>query len=187
MVMDKTITKNYLYTAAAVLATAAVAVGVYAYGEFSVPKLSYQSDEYDISFRYPETYALSEHDVEGRHTIVLVDKEALAAASLSNQNPGEGPTTITFDVIDNSENLAPSAWVKADSASNFQLSPDGTLASSTRDGAEAVAYVWDGLYRGESYVFDHGSRLVMATVTMLEPTDTIKKDFERILRSLVLQ
>lgn len=183
MVMDKSITRNYLYAAAAVLIIAAVAVGLYAYGEFSVPKLSYQSDEYGISFSYPDTYALSEQHVEGRHTIVLADKETLAAAP---QN-GEGPTTITFDVIDNPQNLAPSAWVKADTASNFQLSPDGTLASTTRDGAEAVAYVWDGLYRGESYVFDHGERLVMASVTMLEQGDRIKKDFERILRSLVLE
>jgi len=181
--MENTLTKNYMYAAGAVLVVAAVAVGLYAYGEFSVPKLSYQSAEYGISFSYPDTYALNEQHVEGRHTIVLADKEALAAAPEN----GEGPTAITFDIIMNPDNLAPSQWVKDNPLSNYQLSPDGTLASSTRDGTEAVAYVWDGLYRGESYVFDHGEDIVMASVTMFELTDQIKKDFEGILRTLVLQ
>lgn len=175
--------KNYLYAAGVVLVAAAIAVALYSAGQFGTPKLAYESAEYGISFSYPETYALEERDAEGRHTIVLADKAALAAAP---QN-GEGPTAITFDIIQNTDNLAPSAWVKANPASNYQLSPDGTLASSTRDGAEAVAYVWDGLYRGESYVFSHGKDIVMATVTMLEPSDRIKKDFEAILRTLVLQ
>lgn len=181
MDMDKTHTKNYLYAAAAVLVVAAVAVGLYAYGEFSVPKLVYQNDDYRISFSYPETYALTEQDSTDRHSIVLIDK------AVSTTTESEGPTSITIDIFKNPQHLAPSAWVKTTTASNFQLSPDGTLASSTSDGREAVAYVWDGLYRGESYVFDHGTEIVMATVTMIDPADQIKKDFERVLRSLVLQ
>ncbi len=171
--------KTYLIGAA--LAIIVIAGGFYAYKTLSTPMQSYTNAEYGISFNYPATYALNEYSYADRKTIVLADKEALAQAP---QN-GEGPTSITFDIIKNPTGLSSSEWVRQNSASNFQLATGG-LASTTQAGIEAVAYMWDGLYRGESYVFGNDADIVMASVTMLETTDQIRKDFERILRTLVL-
>lgn len=181
--MDQTRTKNYLYAAGAVVVIAAVAIGLYAYGEFNVPKRSYQSEKYGIGFSYPENYQLTEHDSTGRHTIVLTDKDAAAATSTAS----EGPTAMIFDIFDNTKHEGVEAWVRRNPASNYQLSPNGNLATAAQNGSEAVAYVWDGLYRGESYVFEHKDQIVMASVTMMSQDDQIKKDFERVLRSLVLK
>ncbi len=175
---------KYIYYAAAALAAVLLVAGAfYAYRTFATPMLAFENTEYGISFKYPSSYAVEEHHFADRHSIVLADKEALAQAPQS----GEGPTTITFDIFDNPKGLTPSEWVRQNSASNFQLSPNGVLASTTQSGAEAVAYVWDGLYRGESYVFADEDDIVMASVTMLESDDEIRAAFERILRSLVLE
>lgn len=172
-----------MYYGIAILAGLLIIAGsFFAFRTFSTPTLTYSNAEQGIAFEYPATYAVEEHAFADRHTIVLADKEAVLAAP---QN-GEGPTTITFDVFDNPTNLSPTEWVRTNSASNFQLST-GALASTTQAGTEAVAYMWDGLYRGESYVFQSGDRIVMASVTMLELTDSIRADFERVLRTLALQ
>lgn len=165
-------------------AAVAISLGAYAFlgGLKQVPMQAYANAEYDISFEYPQTYSLEERDTAGRHTIVIADKEALAEAP---QN-GEGPTAITVDIFDNPKRQTPSVWVRSDQASNFQLS-DGTLASSTVSGKESVAYLWDGLYRGESYVFTHKDNILMFSVTYLTPQDQIKKDFTNLLKSLKIQ
>lgn len=157
--------------------------GFYAYRTFATPMVPYTNADYGIAFEYPASYALEEYRSADRLSIVLADKEALASAP---QN-GEGPTAITFDIFENPRGLTPLAWARATPASNFQLSPDQALASSTQAEAEAIAYMWDGLYRGESYVFESGTRIVMASVTMMAPTDQIRADFEKILRTLELE
>ncbi len=175
-------TKQMYYVGGA-LAIILVAIGgFFAYRAFSEPMSDFSNAEYGISFTYPAHYSVDEQHFADRHTIILADKDALAATP---QN-GEGPTTITLDVFQNPRDLSPSDWVKSNSASNFQLS-NGALASTTQAGAEAVAYVWDGLYRGESYVFENGDEIVMLTVTMMEPTDAIHNDFEKVMRSLQLK
>ncbi len=166
-----------------VLAALLLGAGGYvAYQNLVTPMTPFENAAYRISFSYPGNYAVEERDTPGRHTIVLTDKEALAAAP---QN-GEGPTAITFDVFENPQGLSPEQWVRTNPASNFQLSPNQQLATATQGGAESVAYQWDGLYRGESYVFENGTEIVMASVTVLTPEDQIRRDFERILRTLVL-
>ncbi len=170
-----------MYYVGALAAVVIIVGGFFGYRAFSVPMSDFANAEYGISFQYPSSYAVDEHHFADRHTIVLMDKVALAAAPEN----GEGPTSITFDVFKNPRDLTPSEWVKTNSASNFQLS-NGALASTTQAEAEAVAYLWDGLYRGESYVFGNEDDIVMASVTMLEPADRIRKDFEHILRTLVL-
>lgn len=175
--------KNLVYGASALAVVLVVAAAFFVVRTMSVPMVSFSNAEYGISFEYPENYELTEHHVTGRHTIVIADKVALGEAP---QN-GEGPTSITFDIFENAEGLSPEEWVRTNNQSNFQLSPDGNLATSAEGDAESVAYVWDGLYRGESYVFENGEDIVMASVTMLSPEDQIKIDFEKILRTLTLE
>jgi hypothetical protein len=147
---------------------------------------TYENAEYGIAFNYPDTYTLVEHAGSAAggslHHIVIADTEALAQAP---QN-GEGPTAITFDIYSHTA-TSTEAWIRSTPQSNFQLSPNGALTRVQVKGAEGYTYVWDGLYTGASVVFQHKSRIVMASVTTMSPTDPIATDFARILDSLELQ
>jgi len=148
---------------------------------------SYSSATHGIAFQYPQSYALEERTAQGasapRHTIVIADREALAEAPEN----GEGPTSITVDIFPNPSGQTPEAWVRSNNQSNFQLAVNGTLATSNVSGKSAVAYTWDGLYRGDSYVFAHTGNILMFSVTYMTPEDTIRDDFARLLQTLELQ
>ncbi len=149
---------------------------------------SYQSSVYGLSFTYPDTYVLIERD-EGtgeraRHVIVLMDKDDAANVP---QN-GEGPTTITIDIFDNRiDAIALESWIKNTSASNYKLSPDQELASTSVSGAPGLSYVWDGLYRGESTVIAHKNDIVMFSVTYMDSTAQIRDDFRSLLSTVSLK
>jgi len=145
----------------------------------------YSSVDYGISFTYPETYVLTERALgngeRSHHNITLMDREA--AANIP-QN-GEGPTAITIDFIQNDiEKLSVRDWINNDSRSNFKLSPDGELISTTIAGKEALTYTWDGLYRGQSIVFAHKDAIVMYSVTYMTPGDKIVSDSIEIFESI---
>lgn len=144
----------------------------------------YTSTSYGFSFTYPNTYVLEERELGSgerfHHNITLIDREAGANIP---QN-GEGPPSITIDVIQNDiDGLSVTEWVNNDSRSNFKLSPDSVLASTTVADREAVRYTWDGLYRGESVVFEHNGSIIMVSVSLFEPADTIRSNFAEILSS----
>lgn len=145
----------------------------------------YSNADYGISFTYPETYVLTERALGNgerfHHNITLMDREA--AANIS-QN-GEGPTAITIDFIQNDiEKLSIKDWINNDSRSNFKLSPDGELISTTIAGKEALTYTWDGLYRGHSIVFTHKDAIVMYSVTYMTLDDHIVSDSIDIFESI---
>jgi len=168
------------YVAGGIAIAAALIAGTFFYLNSTQPMLPYGNPAYGLSFEYPESYQLGEAEVGGRHVITLVDKAFLAASTTAS----EGPTSISVEIFPNTRNLTPSEWVKATPASNFVLSPDGTLASSTQAGKEAVAYLWDGLYRGESYVFSQRESIYMFSVTYMDTDDRIRRDFVRLLKSV---
>ncbi|MBI2610318.1 hypothetical protein HYW60_00050 [Candidatus Kaiserbacteria bacterium] len=153
----------------------------------SVEGARYANATYGISFEYPSAHALQEREVGDAHryhySITLIDKEALATLP---QN-GEGPPTISVDIFQNNlDQLSIEQWVRGTNFSNFKLSPDGLLASTTVAGVPALSYTWDGLYRGESTVFTHKDNVIMLSVTYLSRDDQIRADFARVLSSLTL-
>lgn len=158
-------------------------------GETPTTTPTYESAQYGISFRYPDTYVLTERDMEGsaqrrHHVITLMDK--VAAANIPEN--GEGPTSITVEIFQNDlDKQDVEQWVKGTNNSNFKLSPDGTLSEGQVAGSPSVSYTWDGLYRGESTVFAHSQNIVMASVTYLTPSDQIRADFAAILASIALK
>lgn len=148
---------------------------------------TYESEEYGISFEYPDTYTLRESNAskggQEQYQIVLADTEALAQAP---QN-GEGPTSMTIEVFEKGGATSTEAWVRTTPQSNFQLSPNGALVPIQIGEVNGVSYSWDGLYRGSSIVFEHDGRIFMTSVTLLEATDKIVLDFGRLLQSIKLQ
>jgi len=179
MAMDKmTMDRNLIISIAALIVIALGGYMLYqSIAAQNANKTEFSSTEHAVAFAYPEHYILNERDEGERHTITLLEQAP-------DPNASEGPPAITVDIFPNTEGLTASDWVERTPASNFQLSPDGTLASSTVGGSEAVAYVWDGLYRGESYVFTHENRIYMLSVTYLDADDQIREDFTELLQSL---
>lgn len=145
---------------------------------------SYANDALGITFTYPLGYVLNEKAIgtplQAHYAITLVRQEDTAVSV-----NGEGPTTITLDFYqNNANNETLNNWLATDQ-SNFKLG-DGTLASTSVDGTEAVRYMWSGLYQGESTAFLHNGNAVVVSVTYNAPSDTIRSDYEAVLSSLKL-
>ena len=153
----------------------------------ATPPSTYANSIYGISFSYPDTYALQEREVGNgeryHYVITLIDKGALA----NIPQDGEGPPAISIDIYQNDiEKQKIEKWIRGNGFSNFKLSPDGAISTTTVAALEAYAYTWDGLYRGESVVFAHRENIIMVSVTYLSPDDAIRSDFSNILASLAL-
>lgn len=147
---------------------------------------AYTNSRLNISFEYPETYELTERTVvppQGRHSITLIEKGTEPPAGIAT----EGPPAITLDFFDKKTAVQSlGEWAKEQNVSNFNLGA-GAFASTTVDGVGAIRYAWDGLYRGETVLFEHDRRIIAASVTYNSPTDNILKDFEDIVRSIELK
>jgi hypothetical protein len=78
-------------------------------------------------------------------------------------------------------------WIQQTPSSNFGLSVDKEMHDATVGGAPAIAYTWDGLYRGNSFVFAHKGNIVVASVTYLTTDDRILRDFTGVLKSVRLE
>lgn len=174
-----------------VLLTAALlAGGAYAYVYRTAPSAAvapetertYARSDFGIAFSYPKSYVLTEREENGRYSIALIEHSALE----NTPEAGEGPTAITVELFENSGGESAEAWVRSATSSNFHLS-NQNLAAKTVAGASAVAYAWDGLYRGESVVFAHRGRIIMLSVTYLTEEDQIRGDFDAVINSIKLQ
>jgi len=148
----------------------------------------YSSDALGISFQYPSNYILKERNTGNAereaYAITLMDKDDVANIPVG----GEGPTAITVDFFQNNvDNLTPEQWIQNTQDSNYKLSPDGVLTPTTVGRVSALAYSWDGLYRGNSIVFGHKRNIVMLSVTMMTPDDQIVTDFAGVVASIQLE
>ena len=152
----------------------------------AVAPVRYENAQYGIVFTYPSSYELQERDVEdGRHhhTIVLVDKEALASTSAG----GEGPPVISIDVFKNNfDTQSLTTWIRNSSNSNYKLGTDGYLATTTLAGEKAFSYTWEGLYRGESMALAHNDNTILCSVMFDSLGDKIRQDFYTMLSTLSL-
>lgn len=156
-------------------------------GEEQSRMQTYSSDEYGISFSYPDSYTLTEIDVPGsalreQHSIVLQRTEDLPAPE-----GGEGPPSITIDIYQNDlDSQTTEGWIRNTSQSNFKLG-DMTLRETTIDGKDALSYRWDGLYSGTTVAIARPSWVYAFNVMYLEMGDPLVRDFVSIRDSVRLR
>lgn len=137
-----------------------------------------------IAFRYPESYVIDER-VAGtpqrkRQSIVLI-----RSADLPLPANGEGPTAITIDAFQNDlDKYTALEWITGSSDSNYKLSTDGAISTSTLAGEEALSFRWSGLYEGRTAVVAGPGWIYAFSVTHLTPEDGIIGDFGRLLESI---
>jgi len=74
---------------------------------------------------------------------------------------GEAPPAISMSVFSNVEGLSLEQWIKGDNRSNFKLSQDGVLASTTVGGEPALAYTHSGLYETDAVVVSRRGKLFL--------------------------
>ncbi|MBP9757668.1 MAG: hypothetical protein KBD06_03655 [Candidatus Pacebacteria bacterium] len=154
------------------------------------PKLNqFVNAKYGIEFSYPEGYVLTEHDVgntaeRDHHAIVIMRAED--ATNLPEA--GEGPTSITIDIYGNNiDKQTVERFIHNTSASNFKLSIDEKIATTTVAGEQALSYTWDGLYRGDSTVLAHKDNIFMFSVTYMDTAAIIRDDFAYMLSTVRFQ
>jgi len=152
---------------------------------------TYTSSEYGISFVYPRSYALTEHDTGGgerrSHAIVLMKDTPENRALISGETPSEGPPTITIQMFQNNlDHYTTEGWIRGVSDSNFKLS-EGRLATTTISGQEALSYRWSGLYEGTTIVQARPAWVYAFTVNYEHMGDDIVQDFVAVRDSVVLQ
>ncbi len=145
----------------------------------------YRNDAYGVSFSYPEGYVLQEGEHGSAHrahyAVTLIREEDSAPRENS-----EGPTAISVDIYQNNlDQQQLVSWLKGTNDSNFKLS-DGTYASTTVDGVEAVQYRWSGLYEGETTAFRHNGNIIAVSVTYITPQDANIATYRDVLRSFTL-
>jgi len=143
---------------------------------------TYHSAQYGISFEYPESYALTEHD-EGTaermmHAIVLMDED------YANKPATEGPPAIAITIFENPEQTTLEDWVKGNANSNYKLSADGGLKPATIGGNPALSYTHSGLYENDAVVTMYNGRVYMFTAGWIMAQDAIRADFKQVVDSV---
>lgn len=141
---------------------------------------TYSSLEHGISFSYPEGYTLNERDERGAHVITLT------VASAEVPEAGEGPTSITVQIVPNAGNQTADEWIRSSPLSNFRLS-GGTPAEVMVGTDSALAFAWDGLYPGTTIVQARGEKIYAFSVTYLSPEDPIRTHFAQVVASATFQ
>lgn len=143
----------------------------------------YQSSVQGIRFSYPANYELSQERERDAarpwHVIVLAQKDTLPPPQ-----DGEGPPVIAIIIFDNVEGQTLEEWVRTSTFSNFKLSASGELASTSVSGTDAIAYHYTGLYETEAIAAVHGDKIYFFSVGWLDAGDQIRKDFDKLLRSV---
>ena len=141
--------------------------------------IRYSSEE-GVTFEYPDSYVLSsrtEGSAERRwDVLVLMPKGATLP-----QN-GEGPPAITVGIYPNPEGLTLEQWVHGDARSNWKLIIDDRASTTTTVGdVPALWYHYSGLYEVDSVATVHGGKVFLFSVDWLDPQDTTREDFNRML------
>ncbi len=144
--------------------------------------LNQYSSEDGISFMYPTSYQLSsrhEGTAERSWDVLLL----LPKGYVPPQG-GEGPPAISVSVFDNVEKLPLEQWVRGDARSNFKLSTQGTLASTTVGGQGALTYEYSGLYESNAVAVAYNNKIFLLQVGWMTPQDQIVADFKNLLTTV---
>jgi hypothetical protein len=174
------------YIATAIVAIAVVFTGFILWRNMEKSGLQeFSSVNMGLAFTYPGNYVLSEYrdfrDERDWRVILLTDESNLPLPENS-----EGPPSIGIIIFDNIENYTLEEWVRSSSFSNFELSGDKQLATTTIDGKPALAYRYSGLYENDAVVALAGDRIYFFTVAWITQQDTIRQDFRTIVQSVEL-
>lgn len=97
---------------------------------------------------------------------------------------GEGPATITIQIVKNLKKQQPAVWADIHKIySNINLKR-GEVKEYVLGGANAVRYDADGLYTSDNVVVAHGENMYVITGNYMDADSDIRKDFAPLLESV---
>lgn len=183
---------NKIYIAALILAL--VFIGSYFFhkadkNEMVSTTSTYSNPNLGIEFTYKvgsNGYVIREilapdsaQDLKG--TIVLMRTEdALREMPVG----GEGPATITIQVVKNSKNQEPEVWAESHNIySNVNLKL-GDTSEYVLGTVKAVRYAATGLYESDNVVAIFGENVYVFTGNYMDAESELRKDFISILGSI---
>lgn len=176
--------KRYIGIAILVIVAGAAALWAYtAHAPAPGALAQYASPDTKLSFSYPKKYGLTSRADGYRGTDITVINLIDSAAAENIPDQSEGPPGMSVIAIPTTTpDIA--QWVQANSISNFFLSQDKRLASTTIGGEPAVAYEHSGLYENDAAAVAHGGYVYVFSADWLAANDQARADFQNLLRSV---
>jgi len=144
--------------------------------------LTFTAFEGDIAFQYPETYAVEEatEDFGGDPVRLII----LSDVSAEVPEFGEGPPTITIQIVRLPPNVQLDSWVRTNDISNFVFSLDGRITRTIVGGADAMAYRYSGLYENDAVAVAGNGVVYLFSAGWIAEDDRIREDFRTVLESV---
>jgi hypothetical protein len=147
----------------------------------------FASPDLGVAFDYPNTYTLEQRKdgFEGKEMQVIT----LIPKGVKVPDMSEGPTAISLIAV---KKFAPPTnlreWVSAKSISNFYLSPDKKLSTTTvAKGTDAVSYTYSGLYENDAIAAVRGDTMFLFFVSWISADQAIRADFDKIIQSATFE
>lgn len=140
------------------------------------------ASELQLSFVQPEGYDITraEDTQVGRYSYILSREEDRVVPEY-----GEGAPALTIDIFRDANESNVREWLESNDVSNINLMMGDVLETKV-DSEDALAYEWDGLYRGRSVAFEYEGSIVLISGTYLEASDPIYEDFDQLVSSIKL-
>jgi len=166
-----------------------ILIGVASYmtfGRDAAARKTYLSEQYGISFQYPDSYNIQEiKQTEGQTGTIVTFTDKKIRLPIN----GEGPTAITVAMYDGTSATNTKdpllSWIQTSAYSNFNLSRQTIPATTTIASQDARLYTWDGLYQGTTVATMHKGNIILFSVTYDGEADLSKRaDFTDLVASV---
>lgn len=150
---------------------------------------NYSNEVLGIEFTYragPDGYVIQEHlspkETEDLLGIIVVMRTEDAERKMPIG--GEGPATITIQVLKNLKKQKPAVWADANNIySNINLKT-GEVSEYVVGGANAIRYSATGLYESDNVVVAHGENVYVITENYMDAESVLRKDLTPLLESV---
>jgi hypothetical protein len=149
---------------------------------------TYSNSELGLELDYrtaPDGYVLQElTPSDSRNELMRMLVLARAEDVENIPVDGEGPPTITIQVLKNLKKQQPQAWADT----HHQYSSINLKGSDVREtvvgGANAVRYMADGLYASDTTVVAHGDNMYVISGMFINEDSAIRRDYQPLLDSV---
>lgn len=144
---------------------------------------TYTNEALGLSFTYKPNFSVTENTTDDVVHIALIEKDYVPPKN------GEGPPTITIDVIPSDvSKLEMSEWVPDLAAHGFSsITASALFATTTVAHREAFLFRTDGLYAGYATVVRAGARLYIFSVQYVSIEDAILDTYATLLGTVHIQ
>lgn len=150
---------------------------------------TYSNAALGIQFNYPtgpDGYVIQELTPSDMTKDLVSTIVVMRTEDATREMPvgGEGPATITIQIVKNTKKLQPAVWADVNKIySNINLKR-GEVNEYVLGGANAIRYDADGLYASDTVVVAHGENIYVITGSYMDADSDIRKDFAPLLASV---